>query len=505
MKSTFSVMAKSSRNVFSKQVLLHVAGTALMVSGAAMTWNEAAIAQVSPVNPAATQAANQLPADVARRVVQAAAQRSRVATNQIQISRVTERTFGNACIFDFGNRCTTLNEPIAGWEVMVSVKGQPWRYHVDRSGVQLALDPLTVTPTPVSTMPGSHIDAVILDVSRRAKVAPTAVQILQAKPVSFSNPCMLHFGEYCQNRPFSPIEGYEVMAQANGQTWRYNVDRPGTRVILDPRVATTPTVMPTALQSRILTDAATRAGVPATSVQLTQTSQRTFSNACVFGFGEMCPMIYQPIEGWETVVRVRDQSWTYRIDRTGTQIAIDPRLTTTGRLPVSVENAVRQNAQTWTNSPTVQIVAAKTQTWGNNCAFNFGRLCPANFQPLEGWVVQVRSGDVEWTYHTNKDGSQVTMDRRGILPTKVADAIVREISQGAGAAAQPNALRFLEVKEQTKRTCFLFNCRNELHYLTIVSNGRQQWGYQSDDQGRRVEPISVAQVRQAKDEVVSQR
>ncbi|MDX2239146.1 MAG: hypothetical protein NW224_00505 [Leptolyngbyaceae cyanobacterium bins.302] len=357
-----------------------------------------------------------------------------------------------------------------------------------------------------NTMPGSHIDAVIMDAAKRAKLSPASVRILQTKEVSFSNPCMLHFGEYCQNRPYNPIAGYEVLAQVNNQTWRYNVDRPGTRVVLDPRVNVSLTTLPVVLQNRILADAAARSGLMTSSLQITQVSQRSFSNACVFNFGEMCPMIYQPVEGWEAVVRVGNQSWTYRIDQAGTQLAIDPRVTSNiARLPVSVERAVLQNATTWTNSPTVKLVSAKAQTWGNDCAFNFGRLCPANFKPLEGWVVQVNAGGVDWTYHTNKDGSQMVMDRRAVLPTKVADAIAREITKAGGSAVQPNALRFLEVKEQTKRVCFLFRCRNELSYLAIVSNGRQQWGYESDDQGRRVVPVSVAQVRQAKDDLVSQR
>ncbi|MDX2231966.1 MAG: hypothetical protein NW220_20190 [Leptolyngbyaceae cyanobacterium bins.349] len=355
------------------------------------------------------------------------------------------------------------------------------------------LAPPAVTNS-VNPMPGAYIDAVIADAARRANVAPASIRILQSKQVNFGNPCLFHFGVYC-TKEYNPIDGYEVLAQVNGRTWRYNVDRPGKRVVLDPQVAASIITMPIALQNRILTDAATRSGLPVSSLQLTQATQRSFSNACVFGFGDMCPMIYQPVEGWEAVVKVRDQSWTYRIDRTGAQLAIDPRITNVGRLPIPVENAVLQNAKTWTNASTVRVVSAKTQTWGNDCAFNFGNLCPANFQPIEGWVVKVNTGNLEWTYNTNKDGSKVVMDRRVVLPSNVADAIMRDVVKRSGPAVQPNSLRFLQVKEEAKRVCFLFRgCQEEPVYLTVVSNGRQQWGYQSDDKGRQVLPIAPTKV-----------
>lgn len=517
MQFRSSLWAMSSHNYsVSQKLVLSLTCTSLLTAGMGWVASEPTVAQSLATSssqvPSQTQSAGRLPSDIARQVLQNAAQRSQVSTSQLQITRVTEQTFNNSCRFEFGQACNYMYDPVQGWEVIVNVKGRPWRYHVTRSGSQIALDPNTFTEVPVSTMPGAQIDAVIADAARRAKVAPTAVRILDSKSVTFANPCMLHFGEFCSNRPAAPIAGYEVLAQVNGQTWKYHVDRPATRIVLDPRATTAaaPIVMPVSFQTRILNDAATRSGLPVNSLQMAQPAQRTFSNNCVFSFGEMCPMVYQPVEAWETVVKVGTQSWTYRIDRAGTQIALDPRVTNVstnpGRLPSAVENAILQNAKTWTGSPTVQIVSAKAQTWGNECAFNFGKICPANFKPIEGWVVQVNTGSLEWTYHTTKDGSQVVMDRRAILPTQVSEAVTRDLLKRSGASVQPNTLRFVEVKEQSKRVCFVFGgCRNELAYLTVVSNGRQQWGYQVDDQGRQVVPVAVTQVQQAKDTTVSQR
>lgn len=516
MKSSHSLAAVASRTVASKTVLLGFALTSVLSGGAMLATNATAFAYASGTQTAQAlqdldqpvqnrRVPNRSLRAIAQRVLQDASQRSGVPVNQLSISRLTTTTFDNSCTFNFGEICNDIYQPISGWKAVVNVKGQTWNYHVNRSGSRIVLDPKVVKETPVSTMPGAYIDAVIMDASRRANISPAEVRILQSKQMTFGNPCVFNFGEIC-TKEYNPIDGYEVWAQVRGQTWKYHVDRAGTRVVLDPKVATSTVTMPSTLQTRILNDAATRSGLPASSLQITQATQRTFSNSCVFGFGEVCPMIYQPIEGWEAVVKVRDQSWTYHIDRTGAQLALDPRLTSVGRLPAAVENAVRQNAKTWTNSATLQIVSAKSQTWGNSCAFNFGKLCPANYQPIDGWEVKVNAGALEWTYHTNRDGSQIVMDRRGILPSRVSDAIARDVARRSGPSVDLNSLRFLEVKEQSKRVCFLFGgCRNELAYLTIVSNGRQQWGYESDDQGRRVLPVSIAQVRQATDNSVSQR
>jgi hypothetical protein len=128
------------------------------------------------------------------------------------------------------------------------------------------------------------------------------------------------------------------------------------------------------------------------------------------------------------------------------------------------------------------------------------------YQPIEGWEVKVSTGKVDWSYRTNQTGTQIIMDRRPILPTQVADAIAQDILKRNGRAARPEALRFLDVKEQPNRSCFLLGgCRDETNWLAIVSNGQRQWGYQSNERGTRVVPVSVSQVNQASEKTISTR
>lgn len=499
------------RRFAGKGVMLGLALTSVLMGGVGIGSEAVAGAEWSAATRQTAQGARNRPAKLPRavlqNVLQDAMRRSGAALGDMRIMAVDAKTFSNNCVFNFGDVCTYEYTPIAGWEIVVNAKGQSFTYHVNQSGSQIAINP-KLTEKPVSTMPGAYIDAVIMDAARRASVAPATVKILQSKPTTFGNLCAFNFGEIC-TKDYNPIAGYAVTAQVKGQSWNYHVSQNGAQVVLDPKAIATTLTLPGALQTRILNDAATRSGLPVSSLQITQATEQNFGNACVFNFGEMCPQVYQPIAGWQAVVKVRDQAWTYRIDRTGSQLALDPRLSPVGSpvgfLPAAVQTAVLQNARTWTNTPTVRIVSAKAQTWGNDCGFNFGKLCPANFQPIEGWEVQVSAGQLEWNYRTNKDGSRMVMDRRVALPSKVAEAIVRDIAKRSGPTVAENSLRFLEVKEQSNRVCFLFKCQTEPGYLTVVSNGRQQWGYRSDDQGRKVLPVSVAQVRQAVDQTVSQR
>ncbi|MEX0270322.1 hypothetical protein AB3R30_14355 [Leptolyngbyaceae cyanobacterium UHCC 1019] len=354
-------------------------------------------------------------------------------------------------------------------------------------------------------MPGALISAVLQDAYKRTNLPPATLRVSQAKASTFSNPCVFNFGEIC-TKEYNPVTGWEVLVQGNNQTWNYRVDKTGSKIVINPKNVAA-LALPVPLQNQILTAAASRAGLPPTNIKITQATAKTFGNACAFNFGEVCTSEYRPIEGWEVLVTVRGQTWTYHIDKTGSQIALDPKVNgTSAQLPAAVQMAVMQDATKWARSQAVKIAAAKPQTWGNSCSFGFGSICPMMYQPIEGWEVKVSTGTLNWSYRTNQTGTQLVMDRRPILPSQVADAIAQDILKRNGRNARPEALRFLDVTQQSNRSCVLLGgCRDETNWLAIVSNGQQQWGYQSNERGSRVIPIAVSQVLQANDKAVSNR
>ncbi len=89
--------------------------------------------------------------------------------------------------------------------------------------------------------------------------------------------------------------------------------------------------LPRAIANAILRDASKRSEVAIADLKITQVTQKTFSNRCKFKFGEICTQEFKPIEGWEVVVRVREQSWTYHVNKSGSQIFLDPKVTEAGQ------------------------------------------------------------------------------------------------------------------------------------------------------------------------------
>ncbi len=88
-------------------------------------------------------------------------------------------------------------------------------------------------------------------------------------------------------------------------------------------------VLPKRIANAILRDASKRSGVAIRELEIAQVSPKTFGNPCEFKFGEVCTREYKPIKGWEAVVEVGDDSWTYHVNQSGSQILLDPKISST--------------------------------------------------------------------------------------------------------------------------------------------------------------------------------
>jgi uncharacterized protein YcnI len=174
-----------------------------------------------------------------------------------------------------------------------------------------------------NTLPKAIANAVLRDASRRSGAKIPNLQISQATATSFSNSCMFRFGEIC-TKEYKPIQGWVVAVNVKGQPWTYHVNKPGSQILLDPKISTNQQ-LPPKIREAVVSDAAKRAGLPVNAVKITQSTQKTFSNSCVFNFGEICTQQYDPVEGWEVIVKVKGKSWTYHVDTTGSRIVLDPK------------------------------------------------------------------------------------------------------------------------------------------------------------------------------------
>jgi uncharacterized protein YcnI len=178
----------------------------------------------------------------------------------------------------------------------------------------------------LNKIPKSIYNAVLRDASKRSGVAVRQLQITEVKKTTFGNPCQFQFGEIC-TKEYNPIEGWIVTVQVQEQSWTYHVNKSGSQLVLDPKVQVSNNAeLPEAIANAVLSDAAKRSGLPVSRLKITQVTKKTFSNACVFNFGEICPQIFDPIEGWEVIVKVRNQFWTYHVDQSGSSIVLDPKV-----------------------------------------------------------------------------------------------------------------------------------------------------------------------------------
>ncbi|KAF3883690.1 MULTISPECIES: hypothetical protein [Nostocales] len=192
----------------------------------------------------------------------------------------------------------------------------------DRKVAQLAQN----TNQQSNVLPKRIANIILRDASKRSNIAIRNLQVTKATAKTFSNPCIFKFGEVC-TREFKPVEGWEVNVQLKNDSWTYHVDKSGSQVVLDPKVsASQPTAMPKALENPILRDASRRSKIPVAQLKITQATQKTFGNPCEFKFGEICTKEFNPIKGWEAVVAVGSQSWTYHINESGSEVVLDPKV-----------------------------------------------------------------------------------------------------------------------------------------------------------------------------------
>lgn len=175
-----------------------------------------------------------------------------------------------------------------------------------------------------NTLPKSISQAVLRDASKRSGIKVSDLQITQVTSTIFSNPCIFKFGEVC-TREYNPIPGWIITVRLQKQSWIYHVNKSDSQILLDPKITTNK--LSKKIANKVLSDASKRSGLAVNYLKITQSTQKTFSNSCVFNFGEVCAQIFDPISGWEVIVKVKSQFWTYHVDNTGTRIILDPKIT----------------------------------------------------------------------------------------------------------------------------------------------------------------------------------
>ncbi len=167
--------------------------------------------------------------------------------------------------------------------------------------------------------------------------------------------------------------------------------------------------LPKKITRKVLRDASKRSGLPTRRLKIKNVTSKTFGNPCIFKFGEICTREFNPIEGWETIVQIKEKFVTYHVDRTGAQIVVDPNANfkVSTKLPENIAIAVLQDASRHSGVAVkdLKIQKATSKTFVNPCTFNFGEVCTQEFNPVEGWKVIVK---FPVTYRIDRGTSQVS-------------------------------------------------------------------------------------------------
>ncbi|TAF03726.1 MAG: hypothetical protein EAZ77_16910 [Nostocales cyanobacterium] len=310
-----------------ESIVFTLALTGLLTGGMNIANNSTALA--IPRTEQTQIAQNILPRDISAAVLKDASLRSGVKVGDLAISQVTPTTFSNRCMFEFKEVCTKEFKPIQGWVVVVKVNQQSWTYHASESS-QIVIDP-SINSTDASQLPRTIANKVLADAATRAGLAKQAVKITRSTQKNFSNACVFNFGEVCTQQ-YDPVGGWEVVVKVKGESWTYHVDQSGSQIVLDPKItAADGSQLPEKIAQKVLNDAYQRSRLQTRAIKITRTVQKTFSNSCVFNFGEVCSQEYKPIDGWEVVVVVNRQFWTYHVDRKGSRLVLDPKVRATIR------------------------------------------------------------------------------------------------------------------------------------------------------------------------------
>jgi hypothetical protein len=196
-------------------------------------------------------------------------------------------------------------------------------YHVDRTGSRIVAD--TADAFPTANLPVAAQNAVLRDASQRSGLPLNSLRITRVNSTTFGNPCQFNFGRIC-TKEYNPVEAWEVVVQVGEQSWNYHVSHSDYQVVLDPNIGGDISGLPSRVQQAVLQNASERSGLPISNLRISRATPKTFGNSCIFNFGEVCTREYRPIEGWEVIVQVRRQQWTYHVDRSGTQIALNPQV-----------------------------------------------------------------------------------------------------------------------------------------------------------------------------------
>ncbi|WP_346290873.1 hypothetical protein [Sphaerothrix gracilis] len=169
------------------------------------------------------------------------------------------------------------------------------------------------------------------------------------------------------------------------------------------------------LTRRIQQDLAQRLNVSPSSLQIIEATPQTWPDQCL-GLArpnERCRG--GEVRGWQVQVASAQQMWTYRSDRFGTRLKLEPLAAApdfgTGDFSIETSQRLLQAVAEQVNQPIdrLSVLEVQSATWDG---------CLGVYQPdlactaiaLAGFRTLVSDGQTVWVYHLSEDGEQIAQN-----------------------------------------------------------------------------------------------
>ncbi|NEQ31397.1 MAG: hypothetical protein F6K04_10380 [Leptolyngbya sp. SIO4C5] len=169
------------------------------------------------------------------------------------------------------------------------------------------------------------------------------------------------------------------------------------------------------LTRRIQQDLAQRLNVSPSSLQIIEATPQTWPDQCL-GLArpnERCQG--GEVRGWQVQVASAQQMWTYRSDRFGTRLKLEPLAAApdfgTGDFSIETSQRLLQAVAEQVNQPVdrLSVLEVQSATWDG---------CLGVYQPdlactaiaLAGFRTLVSDGQTVWVYHLSEDGEQIAQN-----------------------------------------------------------------------------------------------
>jgi uncharacterized protein YcnI len=265
------------------------------------------------------------PNSVRNRVSQAAARRLQLSPREVSIIQAERRNWRGGCLeLEKPDEACTRNI-VPGWRVVAGAKGAALVYHTNESGTQIRLNE---RESEFGEIPDNNrekvSEAVLQQASELTGLSKSQFEIVQWKQVTTDGCLSLpRPGEACTKIAMQAWEVTVVPRDRQRQFQRlvFRATPDGSQVRLNE--AASSFRVSREVTEAVLKDASKWSKIPQSQLRIVKTERRVWGNNCEFGFGQVCPMIYQPTPGWEVTVDSGRQQWVYRVNDKATAVLLD--------------------------------------------------------------------------------------------------------------------------------------------------------------------------------------